>query len=440
MMPTPHKISEAIAHIGHIDPTPLFGKVVEAIGLTVEATGPSMRIGDLCYVQPRDTLQRIPMEVVGFRGDRVQLMALGKMGGIAPGSLLIPTHSPQNVRVGEELLGRVVGSLGEPLDGGPVPACTHVVPVLGRPPSPLERRRILQPIATGIRAIDACITCGKGQRVGIMSGSGIGKSKMLGMIARNTNADVNVLALIGERGREVLEFIEQDLGPQGLKRSVVVAVTADQPALLRIRGAHMATTIAEWFRDQGGDVMLLMDSITRFAMAQREVGLAVGEPPTTKGYPPSVYGLMAQLLERAGTSPRGTITGMYTVLVEADDLNDPIADGVRSILDGHVVLSRDLASRNHYPAVDVLESISRCMIDVAPPRHQELAARIRKILATYRDAADLVNIGAYAPGSNPEIDEALKLMPRIRQFLQQGLYESCEFANVVEAMRRTLEG
>jgi len=304
----------------------------------------------------------------------------------------------------------------------------------------LERRRITEPLATGIRSIDACITFGKGQRVGIMSGSGLGKSKMLGMIARNTNADVNVIALIGERGREVREFIEVDLDAEGLARSVVVVATSDVPALLRIRGAYLATAIAEWFRDQGADVMLMMDSITRFAMAQREVGLAVGEPPTTRGYPPSVYALLPRLLERAGTSPAGSITGAYSVLVEADDLNDPIGDAVRSILDGHVVLSRDLATRNHYPAVDVLGSISRCMIDVTPEEHQSLAGELRTILATYRDAEDLVNIGAYADGSNPEIDRALRLMPSLQAFLRQGMFEQSPFDQIMARMRGALRG
>jgi flagellum-specific ATP synthase len=305
-------------------------------------------------------------------------------------------------------------------------------------PLALERRRIVEPVAVGIRAIDACITCGKGQRMGIMSGSGIGKSKLIGMIARNTSADVNVIALVGERGREVREFIEGDLGPEGLTRSVVVVATSDEPALRRIKGAQMATAIAEWFREQGTDVMLMMDSITRVAMAQREVGLAVGEPPTTRGYPPSVYSLLPQLLERAGTSPKGSITGFYAVLVEADDLNDPIGDAVRSILDGHVTLSRDLATRNHYPAVDVLQSVSRCMIDVTPETHQALAGQIRRNLAVHRDAEDLVNIGAYVEGSNPEIDKALELMPGIREFLQQDLYEGSPYEEIEARMRRAL--
>jgi len=436
----PHRLAETCSRVEGTNPIAVYGRVVEVVGLTIEATGPPLRIGEFCYVQPMDSAERVPAEVVGFGSGRLKLMALGKMEGISPGSLVIPTHKPQNLRVGHDLLGRVIGSLGQPLDDGPPPVYTAIVPLRRRPPAPLERRRITEPVATGIRAIDACITFGKGQRMGIMSGSGLGKSKTLGMIARNTNADVNVLALVGERGREVREFLELDLGPEGLERSVVVVATSDEPALLRIRAAYVATAIAEWFRDQGTAVMLLMDSITRFGMAQREVGLAVGEPPTTKGYPPSVFVLLAQLIERAGTSARGSITGVYTVLVEADDLNDPIGDAVRSLLDGHVVLDRGLASRNHYPAVDVLESISRCMIDVASEEHQSLAGRIRTVLATYRDAEDLVNIGAYAPGSNREIDEALRLMPSLRRFLRQGLYEHTPYEEIVDKMRLALEG
>ncbi|HNR30100.1 MAG TPA: FliI/YscN family ATPase [Candidatus Hydrogenedentes bacterium] len=427
-------------------PLSAYGKVVDVVGLTIQATGPHMNIGDLCYVAPaartRDrgvrSPARLPVEVVGFREGRILLMPLSDTRGIGPGSLLIPTFRPQLAHVGPELLGRVIDSMGRPLDGGPPPRWAAQAPLRVAAPHPLRRRRITEPIVTGIRAIDACLTCGKGQRVGIMSGSGIGKSKLIGMIARNTNADVNVIALIGERGREVRDFIEGDLGDEGLARSVVVVATSDGPALQRLNGAFMATAIAEWFRDQGADVMLMMDSVTRFAMAQREVGLAVGEPPTTKGYPPSVYALLPKLLERAGMSERGSITGFYAVLVEADDLNDPVGDAVRSILDGHVALSRDLATRGQYPAVDVNQSVSRTMIDVTGETHRELAARIQAVLATYRDAEDLVNIGAYAPGSNPEIDRALRLMPGIRAFLKQGLHERFDFAEIEAYMRAAL--
>ncbi len=416
------------------------GKIVGVVGLTIEAVGPPMRVGDLCYVQGRDSGPRIPLEVVGFRGDKILLMALGDIHGIGPDSLLIPTYRPERVRVGLDLLGRVIGPMGLPLDGGPVIQGTTDVPLMAAAPRPLERQPISEPIATGVRAIDACITCGKGQRLGIFSGSGVGKSKLIGMVARNTSADVNIIALIGERGREVREFIEKDLGPEGLARSIVVAITSDQPALLRIKGAYMATAIAEWFREQGADAMLMMDSVTRFAMAQREIGLAVGEPPTTRGYPPSVYALLPKLLERAGISAQGSITGFYAVLVEADDLNEPISDALRSILDGHVALSRNLASHGQYPAVDILESISRVMIDVTPESHQNLAQRLRSLLATYRDAEDLVNIGAYAQGSNPAIDEAIRLMPSVRQFLKQGLYEKSPLEEVEGRMRKALAG
>ncbi len=418
----------------------VFGKVVAVVGLTIEATGPVMHIGDLCFVQPPRGGQPIPVEVVGFRGNRILLMALGDMAGVAPQSVVIPTFKPQMARVGLDLLGRVIGSMGSPLDGRPAPEGTHLAPLMANPPSPLDRRRIVEALATGIRAVDGCITCGKGQRMGILAGSGVGKSKLIGMIARNTNADVNVIALVGERGREVRDFIEGDLGPQGLARSVVVVATSDEPALMRIKGAYVATAIAEWFRAQGADVLLMMDSVTRFAMAQREVGLAVGEPPTTKGYPPSVFGLLARLLERAGTSPTGSITGLYSVLVEADDLNDPIGDAVRSILDGHVALSRGLATRNHYPAVDVLESVSRCMIEVTSEAHRTFAGDMRRVLATYRDAEDLVNIGAYVNGSNPEIDRSIRLMPAVRRFLQQGLYEATSFEEIEGLMQRSLKG
>jgi flagellum-specific ATP synthase len=304
----------------------------------------------------------------------------------------------------------------------------------------MDRERITEYLATGIRSVDAFATCGKGQRVGIMAGSGVGKSKLISMIARNTSADVNVIALVGERGREVRDFIECDLGEEGLKRSVVVVATSDEPALLRLKGAYLATAVAEYFRSQGADVMLMMDSLTRFAMAQREIGLAVGEPPTTRGYPPSVYGLLPRLLERAGNTAQGSITGMYTVLVEADDLNDPIGDASRSILDGHIALSRALASRGHYPSVDVLESISRVMIDVVSERHQQFAQQLRQILAVYRDAEDLVNIGAYAPGSNPEIDRSLRIMPGLRGFLRQGLTEKFNFGDLEKRMEQVLAG
>lgn len=416
----------------------LYGKVVDVVGLTIEATGPPMNIGDLCYVAPSTGGPRIPVEVVGFRGERLLLMPLGDIHGIGPKSALIPTFEPQRVPAGMAMLGRVVNCMGEPIDGGPPVSATESMPLAASAPHPLKRMRVTEPLATGVRAIDGCITCGKGQRIGVMSGSGVGKSKLIGMVGRNTSADVNVIGLIGERGKEVRDFIESDLGPEGLKRSVVVVSTSDEPALMRIKGANLATTLAEWFREQGADVMLMVDSITRFAVAQREVGLAIGEPPTTKGYPPSVYALLPKLLERAGTSERGSITAFYSVLIEGDDLNDPIGDAVRSILDGHIVLSRSLASKGHYPAIDVLESISRSMIDVVEKSHLELATRMRDALATYRDAEDLVNIGAYVTGTNANIDAALRKMPNILGYLRQGLQERAAFEEIEPAMAKAL--
>ncbi len=435
------ELSHYCDRIRGFDPLTVSGKIVDVVGLTVEATGPKMNIGDLCYVQPHDCSSlRIPVEVVGFRGARILLMPLGDMHGIGPGNALIPTNRPRLVRVGEALLGRVLGSLGTPIDGGPAITEGDLMPLMAPPPPPLERQRINEPIATGVRAIDATITCGKGQRVAIMSGSGVGKSKLMGMVARNTNADINVIALVGERGREVRDFVEGDLGEKGLERSVVVVATSDEPALLRLSGAYAATAVAEWFRAQGADVLLMMDSVTRFAMAQREVGLAVGEPPTTKGYPPSVYAAMPRLLERAGNGSQGSITGFYTVLVEGDDMQDPIGDAVRSITDGHVSLARDLASRGHYPAIDVLDSVSRSMLEVTGEEHRGLASEMRQILATYGEAEDLVNIGAYVSGSNPEIDRALRVMPQIREFLRQDLFEATPFEEIEARMAAALKG
>jgi flagellum-specific ATP synthase len=435
-----HSFDQMLHTIERTNPIEVQGKIADVVGLTVEATGPAVSIGDLCYIKSRDGRTTVPVEVVGFRGHRILLMPLGEMHGIGPDSLLTVTRKPQMVPVGPELLGRVVGSMGHPIDGRPIPECRDHVPLMVAPPRPLDRSRIVQALPTGVRAIDMCMTIGKGQRVGVLSGSGVGKSKLMGMIARSTSADINVIALIGERGREVRDFLEVDLGTEGLARSVVVAATSDEPALMRIKGAFLATAIAEWFRDQGKHVLLMMDSVTRFAMAQREVGLAIGEPPTTKGYPPSVYAALPRLLERAGTSLRGSITGLYTVLVEADDLNDPVGDHCRSILDGHIALSRGLASRGHYPAIDILESISRVMIDVVGERHLAHAMQIRRILATHRDAEDLVNIGAYTHGSNPEIDTALKLIPKVRKLLQQGLFEKAPFDEIEGLMRQALSG
>jgi flagellum-specific ATP synthase len=419
-----HRVEDA-------EPLVASGRITDVVGLTIEATGPPMQVGDLCYVDSPRAAHPIPVEVVGFRSDKLLLMPLGSMNGIGPGCPVRPTNKAPQVAVGPELVGRIIGSGGTPIDDGPPLNYEAKVPLHAGPPPPLTRQRIQKPLATGVRAIDGCLTCGRGQRVGIMSGSGVGKSKLIGMIARNTDADLNVIALIGERGREVREFIEADLGAEGLARSVVVVATSDEPALLRLNGAFIATAIAEWFREQGMDVMLIMDSVTRVAMAQREVGLAIGEPPTTRGYPPSVYAMLPQLLERTGTSATGSITGFYAVLVEADDLNDPVGDTVRSILDGHIALSRDLAGKGHYPPIDILGSISRVMNEVTDENHRAWAYRFRELLAAYRDTEDLINIGAYVPGSNGEVDLAIQLMPDFNAFLKQNLAETAPFAETV---------
>ena len=342
--------------------------------------------------------------------------------------------------VGQGLLGRILDGMGRPMDGkGPL-VSSREYPLNALPPPPLTRRRIEEPLSVGVRAIDALLTLGKGQRVGIMAGSGVGKSTLLGMMARNTEADISVIALIGERGREVREFIERDLGEEGLKRSVVVVATSDQPALVRIKGALTATAIAEYFRDQGRDVMFMMDSVTRFAMAQREVGLTVGEPPATRGYTPSVFAMLPKLLERSGTGANGSITGIYTVLVDGDDMNEPIADAVRSILDGHIVLSRSIAAQNHYPAIDILNSVSRVMTEVVTKEQRMAAQRLRSLMATHRDAADLINIGAYVMGSNPEIDQAIERIGAIRKFLQQDVYEQTTLSDAVMQLAQLVEG
>ncbi|MEG6585880.1 flagellar protein export ATPase FliI [Dendrosporobacter sp. 1207_IL3150] len=400
------------------------GKITQIIGLVIESQGPSVNLGELCYVCPRTSDSApIPAEVVGFRQNRVLLMPIGEMHGIGPGCEVISAQRTLKVTVGRQLLGRILDGLGNPIDGkGPLlPSIQY--PLTTQPPHPLSRRRISEKLSVGVRAIDGVLTMGRGQRVGIMAGSGVGKSTLLGMIARNTEADISVIALIGERGREVREFVERDLGEEGLKRSVVVVATSDQPALVRIKGAMTATAIAEYFRDQGSDVILMMDSVTRFAMAQREVGLTVGEPPATRGYTPSVFAMLPKLLERAGTGERGSITGIYTVLVDGDDMNEPIADSVRSILDGHIVLSRNIAAQNHYPAIDILNSVSRVMLEIVEKDHYQAAQKLRSSLAAYREAEDLINIGAYVSGSNQDIDRAISVIDEIKKFLRQDVYE-----------------
>ncbi|HEY3375606.1 MAG TPA: flagellar protein export ATPase FliI [Candidatus Aquicultor sp.] len=407
------------------------GKVTQVVGLVIESQGPAAQVGELCHIQIARNVPPVAAEVVGFKENRVLLMPLGEMSGIKPGSEIIASGKSLSIGVGETLLGRVLDGLGHPMDdGGPVLTMKDY-PLYSKPPDPLRRARIRDHLAVGVKAMDGTLTCGKGQRIGIFSGSGVGKSTLLGMIARNTTADVNVIGLIGERGREVRDFIEKDLGEAGLARSVVIVATSDQPALIRLKGAFTATAIAEYFRDQGKDVMFMMDSVTRFAMAQREVGLAIGEPPATRGYTPSVFALLPKLLERSGTGQQGSITGLYTVLVEADDMNEPIADAVRGILDGHIVLSRRLASQNHYPAIDVLQSVSRVMPDVVSRGHITAAGQLRDVLATYREAEDLINIGAYVNGSNPRIDYAIELIDEVNFFLRQAVDERQDFTATV---------
>lgn len=412
------------------------------MGIIVESNGPPCGVGELCEIYPDSghTTQPVLAEVIAFRDNRTLLMPFGPVSDIKPGSEVVTTGSSLRVHVGEELLGRVLDGLGRPLDGkGPIRA-ERKAATSSEPPHPLARNRITEPLSLGIRAIDGLLTVGKGQRVGIFAGSGVGKSTLLGMISRNTAADVNVIGLIGERGREVREFIEKDLGAEGLARSVVVVATSDQIPIIRLRGAQVATTIAEYFRDKGLDVLLMMDSVTRIAWAQREIGLASGEPPTTRGYTPSVFAFLPRLLERSGCSSRGSITGLYTVLVEADDMNEPIADTVRGILDGHIVLSRELAARNHYPAIDVLASVSRLMNDVTTPEHRSLAGRLRDVLATYRASEDLINIGAYSAGSNPKIDFAISKIDAINGFLKQRVDERVSFEATVNALRELFVG
>lgn len=402
------------------------GKVSKVVGLVIESTGPDVQIGDLCEIRSRRTGEVLRAEVVGFRENKVLLMPLGETSSIGPGCDVVAAGRRLGVRVGFDLLGRVIDGLGEPLDGkGPVVGEDYY-PLMASPPHPLRRARIREPLSVGIRAIDGLLTLGKGQRVGIFSGSGVGKSTLLGMMARYTSADVNVIALVGERGREVREFIERDLG-DGLSRSVVVVATSDQPPLVRLKAAMAATAVAEFFRDRGLDVLLMMDSVTRVAMAQRDVGLAAGEPPATRGYTPSVFALLPRLLERAGNGERGSITGIYSVLVEGDDMNEPVADAVRGILDGHVVLSRRLANAGHYPAIDVLGSISRLMGEVVDLEHRESAAKIKRLMAAYQEAEDLISIGAYQRGSNPLVDLAIEMIEPIRAFLRQGIEERSSF-------------
>lgn len=416
------------------------GKVTRVIGLMIEVQGIMARIGEVCDIIVQGEAEPVRAEVVGFRDQQSLLMPLGELRGIYPGCAVIPTGHNLSIKVGRHLWGKILDGLGRPIDKTVDYSIGEDFPVDNRPPNPLKRKRIDTVLPTGVRAVDAMLTCGKGQRIGIFAGSGVGKSTLLGMIARHGSADVNVIALIGERGREVLEFLEEDLGPEGMARSIIVAATSDQPALVRLKGAFVATAIAEFYRDQGLDVMLMMDSVTRFAMAQREVGLAVGEPPATKGYTPSVFAMLPKLLERSGMGQRGSITAFYTVLVDGDDLNEPIADAVRGILDGHIVLTRKLASTNHYPAIDVLQSVSRLMPDIASEEHKDQAGLLRDLLATYREAEDLINIGAYVKGSNSKIDLAIHKYEPIIHFLRQKPTEFSGYEETLNAMATLATG
>ncbi|HHW02867.1 MAG TPA: flagellar protein export ATPase FliI [Thermoanaerobacterales bacterium] len=426
-----HRVYKAIDEAETIKPR---GKIAKIVGLTIESLGPPAEIGEICTITNSKANKKIIAEVVGFHEKTVILMPLGDMEDVGPGWEVEASGKKLTVPVGPGLLGRVLNGLGNPIDGkGPL---VHEgrYPVFNSPPNPVQRPLITEPLPLGIKAIDALLTCGSGQRVGIFSGSGVGKSTLLGMIARNTRADINVIGLIGERGRELNGFINKDLGEEGLKRSVIIVATSDQPPLVRTRAAFTATAVAEYFRDQNMNVMLMMDSLTRFAMAQREVGLAAGEPPVTRGYTPSVFAILPKLLERAGTSQRGSITGIYTVLVDGDDLNEPISDAVRGILDGHIVLSRSIANRNHYPAIDVLASVSRLMNDVITKEHKMLAGRVKNILSVYREAEDLINIGAYVRGNNPRIDEAIMYIDRIYDFLRQEIDEKVDYEDTLRKL------
>jgi flagellum-specific ATP synthase len=432
-------ISKYRALIDKTDIIKVNGRVVDVIGLVIISIGPNVALGEICTIIDKTGYEVCKSEVVGFKEGKVLSIAIGEIQRISPACEIVATGRTSMVGVGEALLGRVIDGLGNPIDGkGPIDFSSYRS-IYREPPSPLERARISRPLQTGVRAIDGLLTCGCGQRIGIFAGSGVGKSVTLGMIARNTSADINIISLVGERGREVREFIERDLGEEGLKRSVIVVATSDKSALIRIKGAYIATTLAEYFRDLGKDVVLMMDSVTRFAMAQREIGLTIGEPPTTKGYTPSVFSILPKLLERAGCSDKGTITGFYTVLVDGDDMNEPIADAVRSILDGHIVLSRKIANKGQFPAIDPLQSISRVMPDITAVDHRKRAMNFNEILSTYKEAEDLVNIGAYVRGSNPQIDHALSKINLLRSFLIQDKNEKAIYSETVSRLKEIID-
>ena len=416
-----------------------YGKVVKIVGLTIESIGPEAKLNDLCLITMEGGEEYAMAEVVGFRDNRVLLMPYESVEGLGPGCIVESLGHSLEVPVGPEVLGHTLDGIGRPTDGASFDF-KEFYPVEAPPPDPMERVIINEVLPLGVKAVDGLLTLGKGQRIGIFAGSGVGKSTLLGMFARNTKADINVIALIGERGREVREFIERDLGPEGMKRSVVVVATSDKPALIRNKAAKTATAIAEYFRDQGKDVLVMMDSMTRFSQAQREIGLASGEPPVTRGYPPSVYSEMPRLLERAGNSAVGSITGLYTVLVDGDDFNEPITDTARGILDGHIVLDRRLGHRNHYPAIDILASISRCMSSVATPEHKKVAGKLRNVYATYQEAEDLINIGAYRKGTNKEIDYAIEKIDDVNGYLCQGTDEKFSFDESIQMLGALFEG
>jgi flagellum-specific ATP synthase len=409
------------------------GKVIQVIGLVVEAEVQGVSVGELCKIFVTKK-KHILAEVVGFKEGKVLLMPLGSTAGIRPGGLIFATGSPIEVKVGPDLLGRVLNGLGEPMDGLGEIDFEAVYGIDNDPPDPIKRPRITEVLSTGVKSIDGLLTLGRGQRIGIFAGSGVGKSTLMGMLARNCTADVNVISLVGERGREVKDFIEESLGEEGLKKSVVICATSDQPPVIRLKGALVGTAIAEYFRDQGKNVLFMMDSVTRFAMAQREIGLATGEPPTTKGYTPSVFAMLPRLMERAGTSEKGSITAIYTVLVDGGDMDEPIADAARGILDGHLALSRDLAAKNHYPCIDVGHSVSRLFSVVASEPHKEAAGKMREVLARYSEAEDLINIGAYVKGSNPKIDNAIDKIDNVNSFLRQRTHDECLFNDSIKTL------
>ena len=435
----PSIFQQMTRQVYNAEPYSLTGKIENIVGMSIEASGGRAAVGDICRIYNGDSGGQVTAEVVGFKNDHILLMPYSDMSGISAGNFVRNTGAQLTLQVGEFLRGRIINALGQPIDGkGPFEEGTPYC-VGGSYINPLQRPPIRERIQFGVKAIDGLITIGKGQRIGIFAGSGVGKSTLMGMIAKNVTADINVIALVGERGREVLEFVEKDLGPEGMKRSILVVATSDQPAMLRMRCPSVATGIAEYFRDQGYDVLLMMDSLTRFAMAQREIGLAIGEPPVSRGYTPSMYAEMPKLLERSGNFSRGSITGVYTVLVEGDDTNEPIADTVRGILDGHIVLSRQLANSNHYPAIDVSASISRLMVEIVSPEHRQLASRLRDIMSVYEKNADLVAIGAYKPGSNRKLDYAMSKIDAVNDFLTQDVDQAFSYDQCVAEMAKLLK-